>query len=195
MCQSLTTFIARMTSHCRYVHKAFLVARWQRIHPSVLETRVLSLGWEDPLGKKMVTHSSVLAWEIPWTKEPGGLRSMGSQRVGHGLVTKQQIYHALLISSPVDGHLHCSFWLTLLWTWMHKYYFKTLLSILSDLYLEVKLLDHVNDSNSILIFKESPNCFPHWLQHFASLQRMYQGSSFFTSSKLFFFFLNQRHPS
>ena len=114
MCQSVTTFIARITSHCQYIHKAFLVARWQRIHPSVLETRVLSLGWEDPLGKKMATHSSGLAWEIPWTKEPGGLQSMGSQRVGHGLVTKQQIYHALLISSSVDGHLHCSFRLTLL---------------------------------------------------------------------------------
>ena len=38
-----------------------------------------SLGWEDPLGKEMVTHSSILAWEIPWTEEPGGLPSMGSQ--------------------------------------------------------------------------------------------------------------------
>ena len=41
------------------------------------------LGWEDPLEEGMVTHSSVLAWRIPWTEEPGGLQSMGSQRVGH----------------------------------------------------------------------------------------------------------------
>ena len=40
------------------------------------------LGWEDPLEKKMVTHSSILAWKIPWTEEPGGLQSMKSQRVG-----------------------------------------------------------------------------------------------------------------
>ena len=47
------------------------------------ETRVLSLGWEDPLEKEMATPSSILAWEIPWTEEPGGLQSMGSQRIGH----------------------------------------------------------------------------------------------------------------
>ena len=45
------------------------------------ETRVLSLGWEDPLEKEMAAHSSILAWRIPWTEEPGGLQSMGSQRV------------------------------------------------------------------------------------------------------------------
>ena len=47
------------------------------------ETQVRSLGWEDPLEKGWATHSSVLAWRIPWTEEPGGLLSMGSQRVGH----------------------------------------------------------------------------------------------------------------
>ena len=51
--------------------------------PAVQETQVLSLGLEDPLEKEMATHSSTLAWKIPWTKEPGGLQSMGSQRVGH----------------------------------------------------------------------------------------------------------------
>ena len=47
------------------------------------ETQVWSLGWEDPLEEEMVTHSSILAWEILWTEEPSGLQSMGSQRVGH----------------------------------------------------------------------------------------------------------------
>ena len=47
------------------------------------ETQVQSLGWEDPLGKEMVTHSSILAWRIAWTEEPGGLQSVGSQRVRH----------------------------------------------------------------------------------------------------------------
>ena len=47
------------------------------------ETRVRSLGWEDPLEKEMAAHSSILAWKIPWTAEPGSLLSMGSQRVRH----------------------------------------------------------------------------------------------------------------
>ena len=54
------------------------------------EFLVQSLGQEDPLEKEMVTHSSFLAWEIPWTEEPGGLLSMGSQRGRRDLATKQQ---------------------------------------------------------------------------------------------------------
>ena len=57
--------------------------------PSMQETRVQSLGWEDPLEKEMATFSSILAWEISWTEEPGGVQSMGLQRVGHNLATKQ----------------------------------------------------------------------------------------------------------
>ena len=51
--------------------------------PAIQETWVRSLGWKEPLEKEMTTHSSVLAWEIPWTEEPGRLQSVGSQRVGH----------------------------------------------------------------------------------------------------------------
>ena len=51
--------------------------------PTMQETGVRSLGWEDPLEKEMATHSSALAQKIPWMEEPGGLQSMGSQRVGH----------------------------------------------------------------------------------------------------------------
>ena len=51
--------------------------------PAIQETWLRFLGWEDPLEKGMATHSSILAWRIPWTEEPGGLQSMGSQRVGH----------------------------------------------------------------------------------------------------------------
>ena len=50
--------------------------------PAMQDTWVPSLHWEDPLEKGMATHSSILAWEIPWTEEPGRLQSMGSQRVG-----------------------------------------------------------------------------------------------------------------
>ena len=51
--------------------------------PPMLETQVLFLGLEDPLEKEMAIHSSILAWRIPWTEEPGGLQFMGSQRVRH----------------------------------------------------------------------------------------------------------------
>ena len=51
--------------------------------PATQETWVRSLGWEDPLGKGMATHCSILAWEIPWTEDPGRLQPMGLQRVGH----------------------------------------------------------------------------------------------------------------
>ena len=54
------------------------------------EMRVQSLGQEESLEKEMATHSSILAWEIPWTEEPGGLQTMGLQRVGHDLATKQE---------------------------------------------------------------------------------------------------------
>ena len=62
---------------------ASLVAQWVKDLPDVQETRVQSLGWEDPLEKEMTTHSNILAWKIPWTEEPGGLQFMGSLRVGH----------------------------------------------------------------------------------------------------------------
>ena len=51
------------------------------------ETQLQSLGWEDPLEQEIATHSSVLAWEIPWTEQPGGLQFLGSQRVRYDLVT------------------------------------------------------------------------------------------------------------
>ena len=54
--------------------------------PVMQEMWVQSLGWEDPLEKEMAAHFSILGWEIPWTEEPGGLQSMGLQRVRHDLV-------------------------------------------------------------------------------------------------------------
>ena len=55
--------------------------------PAMQETQVRSLSLEERLEKEMATHSSTLAWKIPWTEEPGGLQSMGSQRVGHNSET------------------------------------------------------------------------------------------------------------
>ena len=65
------------------VLRASLVAQKLKRLPPMRETRVRSLGREDPLEKEMVTHSSILAWRIPWTEKPGRLHSTGSQRVGH----------------------------------------------------------------------------------------------------------------
>ena len=62
---------------------ASLVAQMVKCLPAMWETGVRSLGREDPLEKEMGTHSSILAWRIPWTKKPCGLQSMGLQRVGH----------------------------------------------------------------------------------------------------------------
>ena len=62
---------------------ASMVAETVKNPPAVQETWVRSLGWEDPLEEGLATHSSILAWRIPWTEEPGGLQPMGPQRVGH----------------------------------------------------------------------------------------------------------------
>ena len=64
-------------------YRTFLVAQTVKRLPTMQETRVQSLGREDPLEKEMAIHSSVLAWKISWTEEPGGLQSMGSQGVGY----------------------------------------------------------------------------------------------------------------
>ena len=61
---------------------SFLVAQRVKYLAAMRETQVQSLGWEDPLEKEMATQSSILACRILWTEEPGGLRSMGSQRIG-----------------------------------------------------------------------------------------------------------------
>ena len=71
---------------------ASLVAQTVKRLPAMRETWVQSLGWEDPLEKEMATHSSILAWKIPWTEEPGRLQSMGSQRVGHNRATSLSLF-------------------------------------------------------------------------------------------------------
>ena len=61
------------------IYPFILVAQTVKHLPTMQETWVCSLGWEDPLEKEMATHSNILVWEIPWTEEPGELQSMGSQ--------------------------------------------------------------------------------------------------------------------
>ena len=72
---------------------AFLVTQMVNNLPAMQETWVLSPGWENPLEKEMIIHSSILAWRIPWTEESGGLQSMGLQRVRHDQVTNTYNRH------------------------------------------------------------------------------------------------------
>ena len=69
--------------NCVVLNQAFLVPQTVKRLCAMQETRVQSLGWEDPLEKEMAAHSSILAWKIPWTAKPGRPLSMGPQRVGH----------------------------------------------------------------------------------------------------------------
>ena len=75
--------VAKHSTALSTIKSASRVVEMIKNLPEVQETWVQSLRWEDPLEKGMATHSSTLAWRIPWTEEPGGLQSMGWQRVRH----------------------------------------------------------------------------------------------------------------
>ena len=80
--------------------------------PAMQETRVWSLAWEDPLEKGMATHSSILAWRIPWTEKPGGLQTIGSQRVRHEWAAE----HTHTVGYPADwAAIHFSAFYGLPW--------------------------------------------------------------------------------
>ena len=83
-----STFIC---STSLYQESTFTTGAKLGILENIEKKRVGSLGQEDPLEEEMATHSSTLDWRIPWTEEPGRLQSKGLQRVGHNLVTKQQV--------------------------------------------------------------------------------------------------------
>ena len=74
--------------------------------PAMQETRVRSLGWEDPLEKTMATYSSILAWWIPWTEEPGKLQSMRLQRVRHDWVTNTHTHIHMRARAHTHTHTH-----------------------------------------------------------------------------------------
>ena len=107
--------LAHLTPH---LHMDFPVAQMVKNLPALWETQVQSLGQEDPLEKGMATHSNILAWRIPWTEEPGGLQSMGSQRVGkYGATNTNQHLHVcpklyrsdlfFLITLPFPSRVPC----------------------------------------------------------------------------------------
>ena len=74
--------------------------------PTVWETWVRSLGWEDPLEKAMATHSSTLAWRIPWMKEPGGLQSMGSKRFGHDRAASLAFFNMYFVQHGLNQQVY-----------------------------------------------------------------------------------------
>ena len=98
----MSSFYGNYNSVC--YTKTSLVTQTVKRLPTMRETRVQSLGWEDLLENKMTTHSSILAWKIPWMEEPGGLQSKGSQRVGHDWATS---LHATLNSLTVWITTNC----------------------------------------------------------------------------------------
>ena len=93
-------------------NRASLVAQMVKRLPAMRETRVQSLGWEDPLEKEMATHSSILAWKISWM-EPGRLQSMGSQRVRHQLTDFTSLHFKRKQWQILFFRLqnHCGLWL------------------------------------------------------------------------------------
>ena len=88
-----------MLVHCSAPHCS-LIAQSVKNLPAVQEIQVWSLGQEDPLEMEMATHSSILAWRIPWTEEPGGLQSMGLQRVWHNLATEHTAQLVPVVKNP-----------------------------------------------------------------------------------------------
>ena len=96
-----------------------LVAQMIKESARIAGVQVQSLDWED-LEKEMATHSSILAWEIPWTEEPGGLQSKGSKRVGHDRVTKHRNTKQILFSLLWKSHGVCRSFSHLCSMWCKK---------------------------------------------------------------------------
>ena len=96
--------------------QASQVPQWYRTCRPTQEMQVWSLGWEDALWKEMATHSNILAWEIPWTEEPGGLESTESQKRWTQLsdcTADTQIY--ILKKQKAVGEIHKSYWFSYAW--------------------------------------------------------------------------------
>ena len=96
-------------------YQASLVAQRLKNPPAMRETWVQSLGWEDPLEEGMAIYSSILAWRMPWTEEPGGLQSMGSQRVGQTERLSTQSLQAM--SSPTLPISSCRLFFKIKFYW------------------------------------------------------------------------------
>ena len=112
--------ITQLISDYIWIRSNFPVAQMVKRLPTMQETQVQSLGWDDFLEKEMATHSSILAWKIPWTEEPGRLQSMGSQRVGHDWETSlcfTSLHFTLDQSTSLSCHFRYLSIITLFFFW------------------------------------------------------------------------------
>ena len=107
-------------------YQASLVAQRVKNPPAMRETWVQSLGWEDPLEEGMAIYSSILAWRMPWTEEPGGLQSMGSQRVGQTERLSTQSLQAM--SSPTLPIYSCCLFFQIKFYWNAVLFFGLLVT-------------------------------------------------------------------
>ena len=98
----------------------FLEAQMVKNFPALQETQVWSLGQEDPLEEEMASHSSILAWKIPWTEEPGRLQFMGSQRIGHNWVTNTFFFLSNFRWNKSDREREILYVITYMWTLKSK---------------------------------------------------------------------------
>ena len=106
-CLNVCMFISSIN-----ISLVFPVAQLLKNLPSMRETWVRSLGWEDPLEKGMATHSSILAWRIPWTEDPGGLQSTGSHRLWDNWVANTFTFINILLNYTTGIFIHA---------WMKKF--------------------------------------------------------------------------
>ena len=129
-----------------------LVAQMVKNLPAMWEIWVGSLGQEDPLEKGMAVHSSILAWRIPWTEEPGGLRSMGSQRVGYDWATNTHTQTHITHTT----HRHTA---TTKWTLWHTVHFQVCFSLDSELvFTKIVIEQHILCRIKIVLFSISFPC-------------------------------------
>ena len=112
-----------LLGHSLFTFGTSLVVQMLKRLPIMRETRVQSLGWEDLLEKEMATHSSILAWKIPWMEEPGRLQSMGLKRVGHDWTTSlyshlcgQILAWIWIFSKSYTWKFDCSFVIVFMFT-------------------------------------------------------------------------------
>ena len=164
---------------------ASLVAQMVKCLPAMWETRVWSVGWEDLLEKKMATHSSILAWRITWTEEPGGLQSMGSQRVGHDWATSLLLFQWSSVDNLISGSSAFSKTSLSIWKFMVHVLFKSGLENFEHYF--ASMWDECNcvwaffgnaflwDWNENWAFPvlwpllSLPNLLAYWVQHFHSI--------------------------
>ena len=143
---------------------------WWVKNPPAMQKRpelwVWSLGWEDPLEEGMATHSSILAWRIPWTEEPGGLQSMGSQRVRHDWAYGIEVQFAIRRFSPgcLIGTSNPCQWLK--WNWLPQHLPFSMNTIHDYAFIQTKNLGSILSSFLMVTSKHqflsilSPNYLP-----------------------------------